>query len=69
MPTDQYLTIAEAVERYAAQGVTEPRLRRWIRTKRLPAFEREFDKTTMVKPSDVEYVLASLNRIVPKGED
>lgn len=65
----EYLTVKEAAARFQARGVTEPRLRRWISTGRLPAYERKFDGLTLVKPEEVEAVIKSLEEVVPKGEE
>jgi len=70
MPTE-YLTVAQAVERFGARGVTEAKIRNWLKTGRIHRFLLEFDSTTMVRPDEVEAVLRSLENIIPaqKEED
>lgn len=60
-----YITVAEAAEQFKLPAY---KLYQWIRAKKLPAYEREFDSKTMVKPGDVQEVLDSQSRIVPKED-
>jgi len=66
---EQYLTVAKAVEQFADRGVTEAKIRNWLRTGRIRRYQLEFDSTTMVLPSEIERVLKSLETVIPAEED
>lgn len=61
----EYITVAEAADQF---GIPKYRLYQWIEAKKLPTFEREFDKKIMVRPGDVQAVIDSQNRVVPRGD-
>lgn len=62
---DELLSIGQTVRLFAGQGVTEAKLRNWIKTGRLPAYRSRFDGTIVVKPADVQMVLESRGQYEP----
>lgn len=64
----EYLTIGQAVAKFAGRGVNRNKLYRWIQRGLLKPYEGVIDKITRVRAEDVEYILDNLGTVIPRED-
>lgn len=59
------MTISQAVAMFGVNGVTDAKLRHWIKTNRITGYRNRFDGSLAVKASEIQKVLDSMNQFEP----